>query len=495
MAGTRAERIDEPLRRVARLCAAMLFLLLAHVTVVQAFGSRELNADHRNVRPLIARFEHPRGDILTYEGTPIAVSRPTGGGPYLYRRVYRDGELYAAVTGHMSLYRSTGIEQAQDEVLSGEDPKVKVRSLVRDGAVEGADVRLTISERVQRTAYQELGATGLPGAVVAINPATGAILALATYPTYDPNTLTTFDSGLLLETSRLLRRDPSRPLLNRALNRLYPPGSTFKLVTAAAALASGEYTPTTLVDAPVRLRLPGTPMVLQNAGGGGCGKERPTLTDAFHVSCNTVFANLGLQLGQDLLRDQAEAFGFNAPNLTIPLAATASRYPLAMDRAQTALSAIGHHDSRVTPLMVAMLSAAVANNGILMKPYLVEEVRLADGSVIDRAGPSVYRKAVSPTLAKSLASMMTMAPRAGKSAAGPKAAGPKAAGPKVAGSKVAAGIVMSEVIPGTDDHALVTAFAPADAPEVAVGVVLERPGTRADTVTAIARAVIEAALR
>ncbi|MEV4361110.1 penicillin-binding transpeptidase domain-containing protein [Nonomuraea sp. NPDC049625] len=481
MAGSRAERIDEPLRRVARLCAAMLFVVLAHVTVVQAFGSRELNADHRNVRPLIARFDHPRGDILTYEGTPIAVSRPTGGGPYLYRRVYQDGELYAAVTGHMSLYRSTGIEQARDEVLSGEDPKVKVRSLVREGVVQGADVRLTISERVQRAAYQELKGMGLPGAVVAVNPATGAILALATYPTYDPNSLTTFDAGRLLETARLLRQDPSRPLLNRALNRLYPPGSTFKLVTAAAALASGEYTPTSLVNAPARLRLPGTPTILQNAGGGGCGKQRPTLTDAFHVSCNTAFAGIGLQLGQDLLRDQAEAFGFNAPNLTIPLVATASRYPLSMDRAQTALSAIGHHDSRVTPLMVAMLSAAVANNGTLMRPYLVEETRLADGSVIDRADPSVYRKALSPALAKSLATMMTMAPRTGKSAA--------------AGPRKGAEAVLSEIIPGTDDHALVTAFAPADAPEVAVGVVLERPGARADAVTSIARTVIAAALQ
>ncbi|MEV4113866.1 penicillin-binding transpeptidase domain-containing protein [Nonomuraea sp. NPDC049695] len=479
MAGSRAERINEPLRRVARCCSAMLFLVLAHITLIQAFGSRVLNSDRRNERPLIARFDHPRGDILTYEGTPIATSRPTGAGPYRYRRSYRDGELYAAVTGHMSLYRSTGIEQARDGVLSGEDAKVKVRSLVRDGVVEGADVRLTIRDRVQRAAYEGLKATGLPGAVVAIDPATGAILALATYPTYDPNALTAFDPARLSETARRLGEDPSHPLLNRALNRLYPPGSTFKLVTAAAALASGEYTPYALVDAPVRLRLPGSSTFLENAGGGGCGDARPTLTYAFQVSCNTAFANIGLQLGQDLLRDQAEAFGFNAPSLSVPLAADASRYPLGMDRSQTALSAIGHHDSRVTPLMVAMLSAAVANDGVLMRPYLVEEVRLPDGSVVDRAAPAVYRRAVSPAVAKNLVAMMTMAPHAGASR----------------GSGVGApGLPASKAIPWTDDHAVITAFAPANAPEVAVGVVLEHPGPRADAVTTIVQDVIEAAM-
>ncbi|MEV1172242.1 penicillin-binding transpeptidase domain-containing protein [Nonomuraea sp. NPDC049784] len=482
MAGSRAERIDEPLRRVARLCSAMLFLLLGHITLVQAFGSRALNSDHRNERPLIDKFDHPRGDILTYDGTPIATSRPTGAGPYLYRRFYRDGEQYAAVTGHMSLYSSTGIEQARDGVLSGEDPKVKVRSLVRDGVVEGADVRLTIRDQVQRAAYQGLKATGLPGAVVAIDPATGAILALATYPTYDPNALTTSDPARLSETSRRLGQDPSHPLLNRALNQLYPPGSTFKLVTAAAALASGEYTPSALVDAPARLRLPGTSTFLQNANGGGCGDARPTLTYAFQVSCNTAFANIGLQLGQDLLRDQAEAFGFNAPSLAIPLVATASRYPLGLDRSQTALSAIGHHDSRVTPLMVAMLSAAVADNGVLMRPYLVEEVRLPDGSVIDRANPAVYRTAVSPPVARNLVAMMTTTPRA-VAAHGSGVAGPETAG-----------IAASEVIPGTDDHAVITAFAPANAPEVAVGVVLEHPGPRAEAVTTIVHDVIRAAL-
>ncbi|SPL92200.1 Cell division protein FtsI [Peptidoglycan synthetase] [[Actinomadura] parvosata subsp. kistnae] len=478
MAGSRGRWLDVPLGRVAKLCAVLLFALLTHVTLVQAFGSHALNADHRNERALIDRYGRPRGDIRTYDGTPIATSLPATGGPYRYRRAYPRGAEYAAVTGHVSLHRSTGLEQAQDAVLSGEDPKVKVRSLVGEGAVEGADLRLTIRDRVQRAAYQGLRNAGIPGAVVALDPATGAVLGLATYPTYDPNALATFDRGLLAQTARKLRQEPAQPLLNRALNRLYPPGSTFKLVTAAAALASGEYTPAAIVPAPARLRLPGAPAYLQ--AGARCGSGRPTLAYAFQASCDTAFAAIGMQLGQDLLRDQAEAFGFNQAALRIPLLATPSRFPSVADRDQLALTAIGHHGNRVTPLMVAMLSAAVANNGVLMRPYLVEEARLPDGAVINRASPVAYRTAVAPVLARYLAAMMTsVAPASGTGAGVP-------------GVRMAAKTAASGDVPG--ENAVITAFAPAEAPEVAVGVVLERPGQRVDAVATIARAVIEAAL-
>ncbi|MFC7593143.1 penicillin-binding transpeptidase domain-containing protein [Nonomuraea antimicrobica] len=315
---------------------------------------------------------------------------------------------------------------------------------------------------------------------MAIDPATGAILALATYPAYDPNALATLDPARLEAAAARLLSDPAKPLLNRALNRLYPPGSTFKLVTTAAALTSGEYTPSALVDAPARLRLPGTSSYVRD---GECGTARPTLAYAFHLSCETAFAGIGLQLGPDLLRDQAEAFGFNAPELRVPLPATSSRYPVARDRAQAALAAIGHQDNRATPLMVAMLSAAVANDGVLMRPYLVEEVRLPDGSVINRSAPARYRTAVRPGPARYLAAMMTVATEA------------EGSGAAIPGVRVAVKTATSSpAVPGAGQNALITAFAPAQAPEVAVGVVLERPGDRADAVTAIARAVIEAAL-
>ncbi|MEO3870578.1 penicillin-binding transpeptidase domain-containing protein [Nonomuraea sp. B12E4] len=482
MAGSRVRAANLPLRRVAKLCGAMLFVLLGHITVIQAFGTTRLNSDPRNERPLIARFGHPRGDILTYDGTALATSRPTRDGPYLYRRVYPGGAPYAPVTGYVSLHRATGIERAQNAVLSGDDTKVKVRSLVREAPVEGADVRLTIRERAQRAAYRGLAEAGLPGAAVALDPATGAVLALASYPSFDPNAFTTFDPARLAEATRQLRQAPSQPLLNRALNRPYPPGATFDLVTTAAALASGEYTPSAVVPASARSRPPGPSPSLANPAT--CGSARPTLLHAFQVSCTTAFANIGLQLGPDLLRDHAEAFGFNAPSLKIPLAVTSSRFPLVMDRPRSALAAVGHHEGRATPLMIAMLSAAVANDGVLMRPYLVHEVRLPDGSVINRADPAPYRTAVPRTLAKHLAAMMTTVTHG-------KGTGTKAAIPGVA---VAAKTAVLETPAGSEDHALVTAFAPAELPEVAVGVVLEHPGARATTVTPIARAILKAAL-
>ncbi|MEV4391499.1 penicillin-binding transpeptidase domain-containing protein [Nonomuraea sp. NPDC049607] len=473
MAVTRAKRINVPLRHLAASCAAMLFVLLAHITVVQAFGTRALNADRRNERSLIARFARPRGDILTYDGATMARSRPApAGSPYRFQRVYTDGELYAPVTGYMSLYRSTGVEEAEDGVLSGDDAKVKVRSMVSDGDVAGADVRLTIAQRTQWAAYHALEAAGVPGAAVALDPATGAILALASYPSYDPNALATFDPARLDATLGRLREAPGRPLLNRALNQVYPPGATFKLVTTAAALASGEYTPTAPVDAAVRLRLP-APLA------GPCGRARPTLLRAFQTSCDTAYAGIGVQLGQDILRDQAEAFGFGDRGLRVPLAATPSTFPQGMDRARTALSAVGHDQDRATPLMVAMLSAAVANNGVLMRPYLVEEVSLPDGSMLGQAGSTPYRTTMTPAQARYLAAMMTTVTHAG---------GPGAA-VAVPGVEVAAKIAVAD-----GEHALATAFAPVRAPEVAVGVVLEDPGPRAAAVAGVARAVLEAAL-
>ncbi|MFG1700418.1 penicillin-binding transpeptidase domain-containing protein [Nonomuraea sp. NPDC049309] len=478
MAGSRARWINVPLARVARLCSVLLFVLLAHLTLIQEFGAGTLNADPRNERTLIDRYARPRGDIRTYDGTVIATSRLTEG-RYRYQRVYPQGARYAAVTGHLSLRRATGIEQAEEPLLTGDDPKVKVRSLVSGGGA-GAHVRLTIRDRVQLAAYQGLAAAGLAGAAVAIDPASGAVLALVTAPTYDPNTLATFDRLRLAAAATRLRESPDRPLLNRALNRLYPPGATFKLVTTAAALASGEYTPSALLDAPARLRLPGSPVYVRDTG---CGAEHPTLLYAFQAPCDTAFAGIGLQLGQDLLRDQAEAFGFNAGELRIPLAATGSRFPVTTDRSQTALAAIGQHDNRATPLMVAMLSAAVANDGVLMRPYLVEDVRLADGAVISRAVPAPYRTVMPPALARYLAAMMATAPSSGSTSA------------TVAGVRVAMKAATSPPgVPGAQDLALVTAFAPAEAPEVAVGVVLERPGTRSHAATAIARAIIQAAL-
>ncbi|WP_084960132.1 penicillin-binding transpeptidase domain-containing protein [Thermoactinospora rubra] len=477
MAGARARRLNVPLRRVAAACAVSLFLLLANVTCLQSFRDDELTSDPRNRRALIARFDRPRGDIRAHGGTVLATSVKTGG-TFAYRREYPGGEPYAAVTGHLSLYGAAGLERAEDADLSGSDPKVRVSSLVGVGAARGADLTLTVRERVQRAAYDGLRAAGRPGAAVAVEPVTGAILALVSYPSYDPGGYAVLDSARLAETDARLRGDPAEPLLSRALSRTYAPGSAFKVVTAAAALSSGEYVPGTPVPAPDRLPLPGSEEIVEN--GEPCGDGRPSLAGALALACDTAFASIGLDLGQDVLRDQAEAFGFNAEDLTVPLPVAASVFPPDLDRARTALSAVGRDGDRVTPMMLAMVAAAVANDGVLMRPYLVEEVRLA-GRVLRRAQPGEYRTAMAVETARDLTAMMVVATRPGGAAEAVALPGVAVAG-------------YGGTARDASDDAAFTAFAPADAPEIAVGVLVEDAAPAAESAAPIARAMLQAAL-
>ncbi|WP_250214821.1 peptidoglycan D,D-transpeptidase FtsI family protein [Acrocarpospora catenulata] len=469
-----------PIRRVAVIGGMMLFALLANATYIQVFRADALRADLRNQRTSMARFEFPRGDILLADGTVLATSEKVGG-RYPYRRVYPQGAVYAAVTGYLSLNRSTGLELAEDAALSGEDPRVRVRSILKN-TVKGASVTLTIDQRAQKAAYEALRATGKPGAVVAIDPLSGAILAMVSYPAYDPNELTGFDLVKLARVDRELQTNPGRPLLNRATSQNYPPGSTFKVVTAAAALESGAYTPATPIIAPPRMDLPGTTVSLRNSGGEHCGDGKPTLAMAFQLSCNTAFAAVGLHLGQDKLRGQAARFGFDDGGLTVPLPVAPSRYPEHMDRAQTAMSAIGQFDDLVTPLEIALISAAVANHGMLMRPYLVEEIRLSDGTVVSLGDPGQYRDSMSGAVAEQLTKMMVGVTR-------PGGTGALAAIP---GIDVAAKTGTAEN--DGSDHAVLTAFAPARHPMIAVGVLVEHGGSGGQVAAPIARTVMRSVL-
>ncbi|MEU0517080.1 penicillin-binding transpeptidase domain-containing protein [Streptosporangium sp. NPDC006007] len=487
MAAPRARRINIPLRHVALTCGAMLFALLANVTYLQAFGADRLDEDPRNRRTLIARFDRPRGDILLRDGSVVAASIENEDGEYRYRRVYPGGPLYAPVTGHLSLRGADGIERAEDPVLSGKAPRVRVHSLV-DGTEAGATLRLTVDPRAQRAAYEGLRATGRRGAAVAIDPATGAILAMASFPSYDPNVYTTFDGAALDRADKLLRSDPADPLLNRAIQRSYPPGSAFKVVTSAAALGSGRYRPTTDVGAPAALRLPETGTGPRDPGGTSCDDGTLPLADAFKVSCDTPFAKIGVELGQDALRDQARAFGFDADDLAVPMPVTGSVYPQGMDQAQTALSALGRFGGRATPLMIAMISAAIANDGALMRPYLVEDVRLADGTVIDGAEPSQYRRALDADEANRLTAMMVTVTRPGGAGEAAAIPGVEVAA-KTGGAENTAGSAASG-----QEHGIFTGFAPAAGPRVAVGVVVEHGGPGGRVAAPIARAIMQAVL-
>src|SRR5215469_6462919 len=256
---------------------------------------------------------------------------------------------------------------------------------------------------------------GKPAAAVAINPSTGAILALASYPTFDPNKYATQDTGQLAKIDKAYRNDKSQPLVNRALNDLFPPGSTFKIITSSAGFLTGRvHNQTSTIPAPQFYHLPGSTHVLTNDGDAPCGDGHPQIIYAFTVSCNTAFGKLGATLGGPTLVRYAQMFGFNnfghgvsAPPLTTPLPVTPSSIPANLtDPAYTANSAIGQFNDLVTPMQEAMMAATVANHGVLMRPYLVQEVRAPDQEVVQTAHPTPIGRILKTNVAGYLTNMM-----------------------------------------------------------------------------------------
>lgn len=482
--------MNTPLRRLATITVVMFLVLMGAATWVQYVQAPDLNADQRNVRTTYREYGTFRGPIVVGEQA-VASSVPVDD-PFGYQRVYVDGPLYAPVVGFYSVvYQRSGIEEWMNTELNGSADSLfyeRLQDLVTGRQPQGASVQLTIDPVVQQAAWDALG--DQTGAVVALDTQTGAILAMVSKPSYDPNVLAGHDFTAVTEAWTALQADPTNPMDNRAISGItYPPGSTFKLVTAAAALESG-LTPETPIPAPTELQLPLSSSVLRNFGGAACSSTGAmTLADALRISCNTAFAQLGLDLGADALREQAEAFGFDTP-LNVPMGVTESRFPADPDAPQTALSAIGQYEVRVTPLQMAMVSAAIANGGVPMQPYLVAAVRSSDLTVVEETEPSELPRAVSTSTATALRDMMVAVVQSGTGRTA-----------QISGVQVAGKTGTAQTTDDVAPHAWFTAFAPADAPRVAVAVIVEHGGSMGNEATGgavaapIARTVIEAALR
>ena len=482
--------MNTPLRRLATVVVAMFVVLMGGATWVQYVSAADLNSDPRNVRTLYREYGNARGPIVV-AGEAVALSTPVDD-PFGYQRSYANGPLYAPATGFYSVvYGRDGIEEWMNTELNGSADSLfltRVQDLFTGRQPQGASVELTIDPVVQQAAWDALG--DQRGAVVALDPATGAILALVSRPSYDPSALASHDMAAVTEVWEALEADPTRPMDNRAIaGRTYPPGSTFKLITAAAALEAG-YSPGTAIPAPTELDLPLTTAVLRNFGGSACSSTGTlSLADALRVSCNTAFGQLGMDLGADALAAQATAFGFDTP-LNVPMRVTESHFPAQLDAPQTALSAIGQYEVRVTPLQMAMVSAAVANGGVQMQPYLVREVRSQDLTVVDRTEPVELGRPISAETAAALRDMMVQVVANGTGRAA-----------QIPGVQVAGKTGTAQTSDDAAPHAWFTAFAPADAPRVAVAVLVENGGSLGNEATGgavaapIARAVIEAALR
>ncbi|MEV3852792.1 penicillin-binding protein 2 [Streptomyces sp. NPDC050095] len=397
--------MNKPLRRIAIFCGLLVLALLIRDNWLQYVQADSLQSNEKNRRVTIERYAQPRGNIIV-DGNSITGSAATSGTDLKYKRTWKNGPMWSPVTGYASqIVGATQLESIEDGILTGNDDRLFFRrtlDMITGKKKQGGNVVTTLNAAAQKAAYDGLKNRG-KGAVAAIEPSTGKILALASTPSYDPSVFagnSTKDS----KTFQQLDKDKDKPLLNRALRETYPPGSTFKLVTAAAALESGKVTdPDAATDSPVPFIMKGTTTPLRNEGTIQC-KNVP-LREALRVSCNSVFGKLGQDMGVDTMREEAEKFGFNEEQF-VPVRSNASRFDKDMNPSQTALSSIGQYDTAATPLQMAMVASAIANDGKLMQPYMVDELKAANLDTIEKTEPKEMSQPLSPKNAQALQSMM-----------------------------------------------------------------------------------------
>jgi penicillin-binding protein A len=404
--------VNRSIGRVAAVVLVLFGALFVNLNVITLIQADDLATHPANRRLIIREYSIERGPIVVGEEA-IARSVATETGDLRYLRTYPEGRLYAHLTGYYSfLLQRSGLESVLNEDLTGRSTEEVAQNL---GELLGASDRagnavlLTIDPAVQRAAADALG--DVTGAVVAVDPTSGAVLASYSNPTFDPNPLSSHDAAEIRQTWEALNEDAARPLADRALRETYPPGSTFKLVTAAAALEAGVQ-PDDLFDDPERFDVPQTSSDIGNFGGGRCnGGEPLTLAHALRVSCNTTFVELALDLGDEGLADQAERFGFNN-DVPFELGVARSAIPREQDPPSVAQSGIGQRDVRATPMQMALLTASIANGGQLVRPHIVQTVRDPSGSQLRGpagaswdVGPSGDTP-VSPRTAEQLRRMM-----------------------------------------------------------------------------------------
>ncbi|AKD95396.1 peptidoglycan D,D-transpeptidase FtsI family protein [Rhodococcus erythropolis] len=486
--------MNTPLRRVAMAVMVMVVALLANATYVQVIKADDLRADPRNSRVLLDEYSRQRGQISA-SGQVLAASRATDD-RYKYLREYPNPYPYAPVTGFYSMqYGSAGLERTEDPILNGSDNRLfsqRFFDLVSGRDPRGGNVVTTLNPAMQQVAYDQLTSKGYTGSVVAIEPSTGRILTMVSTPSYDPNLLASHDGAETTKAWDELNADPNDPLVNRAISQTYPPGSTFKVLTTAAALGNGA-TPDDQLTAAPQITLPGTNTTLENYNGSTCGPN-PTasLRDAFARSCNTAFVELGIKDGADAIKDEASAFGIGPNTPAIPLPVADSTVGDISDDAALGQTSIGQRDVAVTPLENAVIAATVANGGVRMQPNLISQLQAPDLTDLSTPSPVSMGQAISPAVAATLTDLMI----GSENFTGGDG--------KIPGVQIASktGTAEHGVNPReTPPHAWYIAFAPAQNPTVAVAVIVENGGDRGLAATGgsvaapIGRAVIAAGIQ
>ena len=481
-------------RQIRRLGVGLLVLyaaLFVQLNVIQVLRADSYNENPNNTRAIVRDFNQPRGQIVAADGTVLAHSVPIEGGQFEQRREYPEGELFGHVTGYFSFVAGAdGVERTYNDALAGREGATSVDDLgqLLLGESRIADVSLTIPAEVQRVARDTLG--DRRGSVVALDPRDGAVLALWSFPSYDPTLISSADIDAAQQARTDLLASEANPLLARSFRETYFPGSTFKVVTASAGLASNavnvgspSYPSTTEYVPPL------TTNPINNFGGSTCGG---TLFDILRVSCNTAFAQMGVDVGAGALVGQAEDFGFNdTPPIDLPAAVASPIGDVASFDQNTpvlAMTAIGQNAVRATPLQMALVAAGIANGGQVVTPHVMGEIRGQDGQVVRRWEPSPWTRATSPQVAATVRDAMVEVVEQGTAT--------RLAVPGVA----TAGKTGTAQLGNGLSHAWIIGFAPAEAPRVAVAVIVEaQPGASEQTggrvAAPIAQAVLSAALQ
>ncbi len=488
--------MNKPIRTISVFCLFLFLGLMVNATYLQYYKADDLGDDPRNRRVIVESFSGERGGILV-DREAVAESVEVDD-EYEFQRQYPQPFKYAHVTGWFSYYSQTGVEQSQNAVLSGEDDRLfvaRLADLLSNSAPKGGSVQLTIDPAAQTALFDGLRAigAGTQAAGVAIEPSTGRILASVSLPSYDPNRMASHDFGSVADAYEELQEDETEPLLNRAIQTRLPPGSTFKIVTAAAAIESGNYTSAdAMVPGGAEYTPPETSNVIDNEGRD-CGSGRIPFTQAMGQSCNTSFAALANEVGAAGMLEQAEAFGFNSQYLEDLGPQAESSFPddPELSPAFVAQTGIGQYEVASTPLQMAMVVAGIANAGVVMRPYIVDEVRSPELDVLDKTDPEELSQAVEPETADVLTDLMVYTVSEGT------ATPAIIPGVEVAGKTGTA----QSGIPSVPPYAWFVSFAPADDPQVAVAIMIQKADVPRGEIAGgqlagpIAKAVMEAVIQ
>lgn len=462
--------MDKSIRKLFYFFVALFVGLILMLTYVQVWAAPSLKINAANTRAVEEEMKIERGIILSADGEQLARNHQQG---QYYPREYPSGDLTEPWLGYNDLrYGRAGIERVYNEELTGQAGLLGVTSYwsqILGENKRGADLKLTIQMKVQRAAAKALG--DRKGAVVALDPRTGAILAMVSYPRYDPNNLDAQWTNLIA--------DPDSPLVNRAIQGLYPPGSVFKIIVASAGLQTGTVTTDTKFSDTGSVKLGG--YEINNYGNKAYGDH--TFAQAFASSINTTFAKLGVKLGADTFAGYVDPFGFGK-SFPWRLGGAKSKFPDAggMDTAQLAQASIGQGGVLSTPLLMGLAAAAVANQGTIMKPYIVDQIISYNGAIVDKTSPSAWLRPITPATAATMRDMMIQVVRSGTGTAA-----------AIGGVQVAGKTGTAEVA-GAQPHAWFAGFAPAGNPQVAVVVLVENSGSGGSVAAPIAKQVIQAAL-